>query len=186
LGPLISRVRVQACDLTVHVRSPLPSHLQLPGSSRLASAVLTLGRRDVWGEEEVLARHTLFPCSGCFLHSVESASTPLGFASPLAPVGLVHAPPLSGALTGSSGASFPTRGGSCDPSPLASIPLTFLSVGVGSLACVFSRALARPRTAYGSGDGRRSPLANCFVHPRALTVPFGRAERATDPHRRCR
>lgn len=47
--------------------------------------------------------------SGCFLHLIESVSTPLDGASPLAPLESVRASPLSAALTNPMGASFPTH-----------------------------------------------------------------------------
>jgi hypothetical protein len=108
VGPLISRVRDQAYDLTVHVRSPLPSHLPLP-NPRISNRPAVRSVVETFGESLVSLPGPSHSYFGCFLHLIESASTPLDGASPLAPFEPVRASPLSAALTSSLGVSFPTH-----------------------------------------------------------------------------
>lgn len=185
-GPLISRVRDEANDLTVHVRSPLPSHLRHPDPRvpyRVALSRCPVGRS---GGGEILYQELSIPCSGCFLHRTISASTPLGGASPLAPLVPLRAPPLSVALVSSMGASSPTRGGLSAPTAGSVLRQPPFRGTAQTVARVFVKALARLPTAYGSGDRRLLPPASCFDHQHALAARVSVAERATDPHRRCR
>jgi hypothetical protein len=157
-----------------------------PGSSRsLPSRALALSGGAFGGRGDPVPG-TLDPLLWVLLASTISASTPLGGASPLAPLEPLRAPPLSVALVSSMGASFPTRGGLSAPTARSALRQPPFRATAQTVTRVFVKALARLPTAYGPGDRRLLPPASCFDHQHALAARVSVAERATDPHRRCR
>lgn len=181
VGPLISRVRDQAYDLTVHVRSPLPSHLPLP-NPRISNRPAVRSVVETFGDSSVSLPGPSRSYFGCFLHLIESASTsarrciPVGSTRTRVRVAAKrHADELVGSVVSDARGLGPRHA-----PPLHAL----LSQRYGASTHIFVRALARPPTAYDPGD-----RSSCFPPAASFACVPTRAlgsKRATDLHRHCR
>lgn len=149
MGSLISRVRDQAYDPTVHVRSPLPSHLPLP-NPHIPNRPAVCTVVETFGESSVSIARTLALLLRVLLasdrireHSARRC-IPVGSARTRARLAAKRcADEFGGSVVSDARGLWPRHA-----TPLHAL----LSQRYGASKHVFVRTLARPPTAYDPGD----------------------------------